>query len=397
VASAAPQEAVLVGGEVLSGDLTAIAEGRASFSDASVGAGSRSFPLEQIVRWGNPVAPRAQTIVVLAGGGQLVTAPDWAGGAAVRLDGDAVVVLSDTFGEVRLPRRVVSGVVFAQRRNAEERAELVEKVRSPALADGGRATTDDAVLLTNQDRTSGRLTELRRGSLTIETASGKAKLPLSRVETIEFGGGRQSSAVSRQARFAVGLRDGSLIDADEIAANDKELMLRASAGWKAKGAVIDDVVFIQSLGGPFVYLSDLEPLNYRQVPYLSIEWPYERNRNVAGGPLVVGGRPYLKGIGMHSASRITYKLEGKYTRFDAAVAIDDSADGRGSVTFAVYTMRNGQLQEAFKSDIVRGGEAPVPVSVDVSGAEALTLTVDYADRGDEMDRADWLDAMLVKH
>jgi hypothetical protein len=98
---------------------------------------------------------------------------------------------------------------------------------------------------------------------------------------------------------------------------------------------------------------------------------------------------------MHSASRLTYPLGGKYKRFDAAVAIDDSAEKHGSVTFAVYVIRDGKLQEAYKSGIVRGGEAPRPVSVDVSGAESLTLVVDYADRGDEMDRANWLDARVL--
>jgi hypothetical protein len=77
------------------------------------------------------------------------------------------------------------------------------------------------------------------------------------------------------------------------------------------------------------------------------------------------------------------------------VAIDDSADDRGSVTFGVYVLRDGKLVEAYKSGIVRGGDAPQAVSVDVAGAQGLTLVVDYADRGDEMDRADWLDARLI--
>ena len=76
--------------------------------------------------------------------------------------------------------------------------------------------------------------------------------------------------------------------------------------------------------------------------------------------------------------------------------IDDAAEGRGSVTFGVYVLRDGKLSEAYKSDIVRGGEAPQRVSVDVAGAQGMTLVVDYAERGDEMDRADWLDARLVK-
>ncbi|HEY3392664.1 MAG TPA: NPCBM/NEW2 domain-containing protein, partial [Lacipirellulaceae bacterium] len=144
------------------------------------------------------------------------------------------------------------------------------------------------------------------------------------------------------------------------------------------------------------YLSDLKPEGYRHVPYLSIEWPYARDRNVLGEPLSVGGKQYLKGVGMHSAARLTYRLNGNYRRFDAAVALDDSAGTRGSVTFSVYVQREGAWEVAFTSGIVRGGEAPRPVSVDVAGAQALTLTVDFADRGDELDRANWLDARLVK-
>jgi alpha-glucosidase len=159
---------------------------------------------------------------------------------------------------------------------------------------------------------------------------------------------------------------------------------------------VGDIVALQSLGGQVEYLSDIEGADYRFVPYLSIEWPLGRDHNVLGGPLTVDGRRSLKGIGLHSAARLTYKLDGNYQRFDAVVALDDVAKGRGSVVFSVYLNRDGKWAEAYKSGTVRGGESPQPVSVDTRGAQGLTLTVDYADRGDELDYADWLDARLVK-
>jgi hypothetical protein len=66
------------------------------------------------------------------------------------------------------------------------------------------------------------------------------------------------------------------------------------------------------------------------------------------------------------------------------------------VTFGVYLLRGGQWQSAYTSGILRGGVSPQSVSIDMSGATGLTLTADYADRGDELDHADWLDARLVK-
>ena len=78
-------------------------------------------------------------------------------------------------------------------------------------------------------------------------------------------------------------------------------------------------------------------------------------------------------------------------RFAALVGIDDSTAGGGSVVFRVLV--NGQ--ERFASRTIRGGDAPVPVSVDLTGAKKLELIVDYADHADVLDHADWLDARIV--
>ena len=123
-----------------------------------------------------------------------------------------------------------------------------------------------------------------------------------------------------------------------------------------------------------------------------MSWPYQLDRSVVGGRLRVGGRLYPKGIGMHSASRLTFDLEPDQTRFDAEIAIDDTSQRRGSVVFRVFV----DNEQKFVSPTIRGGEEPVPISVDVRGGKRLSLLVDFADHGDELDRADWLDARLVK-
>ena len=105
------------------------------------------------------------------------------------------------------------------------------------------------------------------------------------------------------------------------------------------------------------------------MPYLSLEWPLARDHNVLGQPLMVGGKRYIKGLGMHSAARLTIKFERAYRRFEAEIAIDDAAKGRGSVVFGVYAERENKWAEAYKSDMVRGGESPQSVSVDLGGAE----------------------------
>ena len=193
-----------------------------------------------------------------------------------------------------------------------------------------------------------------------------------------FGGNRQGS-VGRtlpalagpkgERNLRLGCAMGRWFMRTRFVRMKKAVDIELANGVKLKGGAADDIVAIQSLDGPVVYLSDLEGADYRGVPYLSVKWPFTRDRNVLGEPIVVRGKRYLKGIGMHSAARLTYRLDGDYRRFDSAVAVDDSAKGRGSVTFGVYVLRDGKWGEAFKSGIVRGGEEPQAVSVDLRGAK----------------------------
>ena len=84
------------------------------------------------------------------------------------------------------------------------------------------------------------------------------------------------------------------------------------------------ITALQTLGGQAVYLSDLEPVGYKHIPFLQLAWPYQADRNVSGDLLRAGGKLFLKGLGMHSASRLTYDLDRPASRLEAALAIDDS-------------------------------------------------------------------------
>ena len=44
---------------------------------------------------------------------------------------------------------------------------------------------------------------------------------------------------------------------------------------------------------------------------------------------------------------------------------------------------------------LRCGDAPLPVKIDISNASRLALVVDFGERADEGDHADWLNARLV--
>ncbi|MCH6552124.1 MAG: NPCBM/NEW2 domain-containing protein, partial [Planctomycetes bacterium] len=69
------------------------------------------------------------------------------------------------------------------------------------------------------------------------------------------------------------------------------------------------------------FLSDLEPTAVQQTPYLNVSWPLRRDRSVANASLRLGGKTYPKGLGMHSACRVTYELGDGYRQFAASARV----------------------------------------------------------------------------
>lgn len=115
-------------------------------------------------------------------------------------------------------------------------------------------------------------------------------------------------------------------------------------------------------------------------------------RSAAGGPLSVGGERFARGLGVRAPSRVEYRLDGAYARFEARVGVDDAARFQGAVVFAV----EADGAERFRTDAIRGGGGPpARIRADVSGAERLALVVEDASGGAEPALADWCAARLV--
>jgi len=140
------------------------------------------------------------------------------------------------------------------------------------------------------------------------------------------------------------------------------------------------------------FLSDLEPASDKHVPYLNVPWPTRRDRSVANGPIRLEGKTYAKGLGVHSASAVSYELGGRYKQFVAVIGIDDAVRPRGSVVFRV--LADGK--EAYNSGAVTGRDEPAAIDVPIAGAQELSLIVDFAQDGDLGDHADWADARVIK-
>lgn len=106
----------------------------------------------------------------------------------------------------------------------------------------------------------------------------------------------------------------------------------------------------------------------------------------------LGGVVYAHAVPLQPNSDLAIDLKGAAARFVAMVGIDDERkEGQGSVTFDVWV----DGKKAADSGIMKSGDAPKLLSVDLKGAKRLILAVGDGGDGTRDDSADWGGAMIV--
>jgi alpha-galactosidase len=116
------------------------------------------------------------------------------------------------------------------------------------------------------------------------------------------------------------------------------------------------------------------------------------NLSVGGNPLSIGGQKFALGLGTHAVSEFILDLGGQGLSFSATVGVDDEVgQGRGAVVFKVV---GDSAKVLWQSALLHAGDAPVPVNVDLTGVNQVTLLVDAPENVDS-GHADWADAKIL--
>ncbi|HLL67834.1 MAG TPA: beta-galactosidase [Micromonosporaceae bacterium] len=125
--------------------------------------------------------------------------------------------------------------------------------------------------------------------------------------------------------------------------------------------------------------------------------PVERNmsngESVAGDgrPITVAGTVYASGLGTNSPSDVSVYLGGNCTRLTAVLGIDDEIATGGSVTFSV--LADGRT--LYTSPILTAVSEALPLDVDITGAQVVSLVVGNGGDTNGLDHGDWADARVA--
>ena len=112
-------------------------------------------------------------------------------------------------------------------------------------------------------------------------------------------------------------------------------------------------------------------------------------------PIRIGPREFQHGLGTHANSEIVLHLPPGAKAFRAFAGIDNNFDTGGTRGTAQFSVEIGG-KEVLRTPTLRGGQAPVPVSIDLPpDTRAITLKVDTTADGASHDQADWADARIA--
>lgn len=173
------------------------------------------------------------------------------------------------------------------------------------------------------------------------------------------------------------------------------LLLMALAMFPAAGATItpDEMAQARRWAAGRFEGRVMEPSVPVGLTVLANNDPVQRNGR-AGKPMSIAGVSHGRGLYCHAVSKVVVRLPGKGERFEATVGVDSNdqtSGGRGSVAFSV----SAGGAKRFRSGVMREGQPGRAVSVNLHGADELTLEVSDAGDGIACDQADWADARVV--
>jgi hypothetical protein len=122
-------------------------------------------------------------------------------------------------------------------------------------------------------------------------------------------------------------------------------------------------------------------------------------RPEGGRPIVIGGKPYAKGISGFSGSEVEFDVKGLYGEFSALAVVNDGSPDDGQLEFIV----SGDGRELWRSGPLKKADGPKPVKIGVACVRRLVLRVADADGGGQGEdrfrglQGDWIEAWIAVH
>ncbi|RJP40399.1 MAG: hypothetical protein C4547_02785 [Phycisphaerales bacterium] len=333
---------------------------------------TRVIPLRHVVRIQTrhqPAGPDPdEGILVLAGGDRLC-------GRLTSGSEARITIRTADLGEI--------GVPFDDARTWYPSARAL-----PAAPPPGGDPADDLILLNNGDRVRGFISALSDDSASIDVAGQDVRVKMDLVHAVHFAA--PAPPAPAPPWFTVTLVRSGRVTLTDLAWSEGGVRGRTPSGATVR-VEARRVASIDLFGGRWLRLTHLTPASHQHASMMGKAWGFQIDRNVAGGPLVVGRQPFDYGFGVHSRSVLTFEAPPQARTLVVWFGLDDDSGTLADVDVAVAV--DGEVK--FERKGVTRGPLEGPVRVDVAGGKRVELKVDFGRNGDVQDRFDWIDPAFI--
>ena len=229
------------------------------------------------------------------------------------------------------------------------------------------------------DSLEGVLYEITEEHVAFEFDGSRVDVPRHKVEGVVYF----HRATSRQAEptSRVLTVDGSAWNLRSCEF-DGTTLKGVSVGGVRLSLPVANITKIDFSVGNLVFLSDLKPETFEwksdlptsKTSSLASTWYQLRSdEGFYGGPLLLDGHSYEKGLALHSWTKLSYRLTREFERFAATAGIDDRYRADGNVTLTISGDGKLLLSENLS------GSKLINVDLDLRGVRRLEIVVDYGE------------------
>jgi hypothetical protein len=289
-------------------------------------------------------------------------------------------------GDVTLNNNFLDAIVFPLKEGPPADA-LEAFLKAPASKD------KDLLLLPKGDKADGSMEKFTAKELNFNTGGQSRPYPFEQIAAFRLAA-LEELKPNNDVRATIALNDGSRLTGKLVSLKDGALQFVALDGqtWTAAAGSLKSIAF---KGGRLVYLSDLNPKSAEDKPYVGgvpLVFRWRKDQSATGRPLMIAGKVFEKGLGVHSYNKLVFDLNGEYAKFLVQVGMD-----AGASQTAVCSWKVSVDGKEAATGISKPTEPAKAQKIDVKGAKELELVCDYGpDDDDAGDHFDWANARLIK-
>lgn len=301
-------------------------------------------------------------------------------GRVVSSDGNSVRLRTTTGAELRLPSSAIRVIWVG--RPSESTPEWLEKLK-------GR----DAIVSLDGEVASGVLTSIdsTENRLVAQINGKELTLDWRRIQAIAFNPDLARPRRPKGPYYRLTLADGSRWSVGSLTFSGSEWVITSlyQETIRLAASVVQAIDVEQ---GKSIWLADLKPTSFQYMPSDGESFSMATNRNVLGNPIRVGPHTFDRGLGLHAECIVTYTLSAKYRRLEMLAGLDTRDGARGQALLRVVC---DDSTRELPQDGRLAVDAPVRLSLDISGVKQLKIEVRRGKGGIVQDCVNLAEARLL--